>query len=894
MGYSFDPPAAESGAQQTGYSFEPPAGAKSKRQLKLTTPTEELKKETAKMSGTQKFLTGIGGGMTDFVTGLKQAGAVAGNKLGLVKPETVKRITDEGTADRQLMNTLQTGESWYGPAHVGEFIGQTAPLATLPGGMSGKLLKRAGTAALAGAGVGATQFVPEGGSRGVNTLMGAGIGAAVPAAIRGGQKVVEGIKNIKAKGLPFSDKSRQARAGQQLNTVMRPFNTRDAAVIQARQAETEALHNRLKPTTKTEEGGTVPVYFSKGQESNAYKPKLLENRLMTHDPEFATRVEYNDAEIRKAATKNLRDAVGEAKVFPTVQSASDTGANIVKTLKFAQEPVLAAEKGMWKEVPTYEMPAGSTEAAFKSAMAEPSMADDTVKKMYDVYRQYRAQGSMSVQKMQTLERKIGNAMKAGDAETASMLRPVKEAVAADFEKMGEAAVKGDVALHNGKIVYPSELRTELSRVEDQLTAAQTAPMSLKEQNAHLFKYLAGKGESVMQNTGVSDAMYAKSLADRLKYVEGKGQAGDWQPLAADTQAPNQATAGLEARRTALTDQLANLQPAEDVAAKYLAAKSYSHTEKFKRFFRGSVQDVLESGDQASGQNLRDELVPDRLFTQTGIRDTIRSLSAEIEGPGITKANREELGRYRAAETMMPHVVRLLRDQTMNANTGAMRIPDAAGFLQKYGPQLKTLGLNDAVDEIIRGQVPRAIEEEFKRRAVDKLGSPQVTAHQARALIKEFGPQVERLMGGAKGTQALEDWGKTMEVLGRNKQVNIAGGSDTQSKGKFVVAMAEKIATVLAVMTAHGWVWSASKGAAKGVIEEGVKHNTQGINALLENGLYNPPAAEALLKVFNAPKKQIPMLAEKYLRPLLVGMQAEGKIARQPNAPPEEATDDATP
>jgi hypothetical protein len=53
---------------------------------------------------------------------------------------------------------------------------------------------------------------------------------------------------------------------------------------------------------------------------------------------------------------------------------------------------------------------------------------------------------------------------------------------------------------------------------------------------------------------------------------------------------------------------------------------------------------------------------------------------------------------------------------------------------------------------------------------------------------------------------------------------------------------------------------------------------------------NPAAAKASMKVFNSPKGQIPMLAEKYLRPILMQMQVTGKLATQPR--PQEPTDNA--
>jgi hypothetical protein len=216
MPYSFEPPAD---TQPTGYSFEPPDAPSKTKKTKshIYTPAEVLKEETDKMSGPKKFLTGVGGGMTNLVHGIKQIGATAGNKLGIVSDKTLAGVNEAGTEDRKLMNTLKQGESFYGPGHVGEFVGESAPLMTLPGGVSGGLLKKATTGALAGGAVGGAQFVAPGESRLKNTLYGAGGGAAGVTALHAGGALVNKLVGIKAKGVPFTNKRAEYRAGEVLN-----------------------------------------------------------------------------------------------------------------------------------------------------------------------------------------------------------------------------------------------------------------------------------------------------------------------------------------------------------------------------------------------------------------------------------------------------------------------------------------------------------------------------------------------------------------------------------------------------------------------------------------------------------------------------------------------------
>lgn len=168
------------------------------------------------ISGPEQFLIGLGAGFTDFGKGVQQLGAVTGEKLGLVSPETVQRITAEGQESRDALKPLLTKDtsvqhgseqevmgiasqgdretaSRFTPAGIGNFVGKVLPYSTMPGGVAGGALKRAGTSAIAGGAMGLAEFVPEGGSRAVNTAVGATLGAGTSAALSGAGKVFNGF-----------------------------------------------------------------------------------------------------------------------------------------------------------------------------------------------------------------------------------------------------------------------------------------------------------------------------------------------------------------------------------------------------------------------------------------------------------------------------------------------------------------------------------------------------------------------------------------------------------------------------------------------------------------------------------------------------------------------------
>lgn len=794
-------------------------------------------------------------------------------------------------------------------------------------------------------------------------------GLAVNKLVKGGAAAV---KSMRTKGLPFSDKRNAYRAAEQFSAAQAPGTPVAAEANRLRQAETGDLANRLQPA----------VTPTPGQASGNYKSAALEQSMSAKDPAFAERLKYNDAELNKSAVNKLTSTLGKPADLPAVQPTSMTGEAQVKAINTAKAPVMSKEAEMWADVPAYPMPADGTEAAFKAAIATPSTAKGTIKSVYDIFKQT----PRTVEGLQTIEREINSAMKAGTDTDRHFLRGVKQAVQDDFEAMGDAAASGDVALHGDKIVYPSKLRSELAGVEEQIAAAQTAAPSLKEQNKHIYKYLNSKGEQMipMQGVNTSDGQWNAALTGRLERLQTAGKAADYAPvgeeqlwvhqlfgkdapyddaleaattgkwdrgwfnkdkpwngnpntpiitskttpndvsmnllekshrggLPADsfvyenaaalgegrglplsqlkgktaaearellkkapvvkTEPTNPVTAGLEARRTALTDQLANLKPAEDVAAKYSAAKRYSKEEKFDRFYRGAVKDVLQSGEQASGQRVPAEQVPAKFFTPTGSKDLIKAV-----------------GKEQAAEQSMPHAVEQLVSKTVDANTGVMNVPRAVAWMRQNAATLDNLGLTKSVEQVVKGQIPRAIEAELETKAVDVLGNPSATVLQAAKMIKKFGPSVEK-MYGPKGMQALQDWGQMMEVIGRNKYVSYAKGSTTVEKSAASADMAEKVSTLAAVATGHGWVFSATKNIAKSLMGPALNYSKAQVNMILQEALINPEAAAVLMKIAKAQPEQVASQSAKWLKPIILQLQVSGKLAadqpRQTDTPPTE-------
>lgn len=143
---------------------------------KMRTPAQPKYDPTEGMSGTDKFLAGVGKAMTD-------VGRGAGQLVGLIDR---KDVEESRRLDAPLMNT---GAGVAG--NIAGAVGMLAPTALIPG---------ANTLAGAGAIGAATGLLQPSTSTG-ETLTNVGIGGAVaPAAImigRGGKALYEGVKGVR-------------------------------------------------------------------------------------------------------------------------------------------------------------------------------------------------------------------------------------------------------------------------------------------------------------------------------------------------------------------------------------------------------------------------------------------------------------------------------------------------------------------------------------------------------------------------------------------------------------------------------------------------------------------------------------------------------------------------
>jgi hypothetical protein len=145
----------------------------------------------------QNAAIGVGAGMTNLGIGALQRVLEGGEKIrqltGMQSNQpNIDRLTQMVEENRSAMKPLAEKST---AANVGSFLGEVLPTIPVPGGVAGGALRRAGTSALAGGGVGFIQPTGKDDSVLQNTVMGAGAGGAMSGVLSGVGKVGNSIFN---------------------------------------------------------------------------------------------------------------------------------------------------------------------------------------------------------------------------------------------------------------------------------------------------------------------------------------------------------------------------------------------------------------------------------------------------------------------------------------------------------------------------------------------------------------------------------------------------------------------------------------------------------------------------------------------------------------------------
>ena len=233
--------------------------------------------------------------------GIKQAGLGAGESVGLVDEGSQAAYTQEIDARRaaqdQAMGAMPDSVHKRGQ-QVGQVLGEYGPYVAVPGGAASNIGARIATGGLAGGGIGFSTYVPEGGSRLQNTLLGTMIGSTLPATLAGFGAIKKSLipskadigkdiaKNLQKEGLL----EQTTKTLQSAKTFMTPGEASGSARVLAQEARLPLGGTRqAKLATKL------------GQRDEAYLQKVDDIAKDISPPGASTAASKMYEEVRQAA-----------------------------------------------------------------------------------------------------------------------------------------------------------------------------------------------------------------------------------------------------------------------------------------------------------------------------------------------------------------------------------------------------------------------------------------------------------------------------------------------------------------------------------------------------------------------------------------------------------------
>ena len=337
------------------------------------------------------------------------------------------------------------------------------------------------------------------------------------------------------------------------------------------------------------------------------------------------------------------------------------------------------------------------------------------------------------------------------------------------------------------------------------------------------------------------------------------------------------------------------------ADKYKVALG-KYTEFVSKYRKGTVGEVLEYGNKSSGYAVTSDSIPQRFFS-SGRMDAADDLIAAV--------GREDAGILVEDFAEQQFLTKALKNGEFSAEAGRAWVENNTVILKKYGlldkfrNMVKTGEISESAlaklnsynkevasrilgtdsDKIIgkiftgtgktesaktmsellnfkgikgNEQAIQGLQNSFKdfylnrieNAGINILGDPLRSAAKAQKILDDLGPAAEVLYKNTpKKLQALKDYQKLLEMLGRNKQVAFGSNSVDKLLGSNVdryKSIATNMAQAAAVMKGVGWFFSSIKNLASATIGLIGKVPQDKIDSLLVEAIYNPEIAATLM------------------------------------------------
>lgn len=679
----------------------------------------------------------------------------------------------------------------------------------------------------------------------------AGIYPGVNALSAVGQKITP---SLSGRGWPLTAKAAKSSAADVLEDRITPKSPEEAALFAQRQKQTNELQGRTGIETPT-------ISQSTGNNRIA----RLEQRLGKTHEDFADSIADQDARIQgkvNQSVKNIipgdsggekiqgfardkadrlqaregkttQDLEGKTAKYYAGDDSQTLGGKIVAKIQDKLAPVKAEEQAAWEKIPNYEIPSKNFDSTVKRTNSEPLPADVEAE-VKNITGDYQEKMPRTFKGLKAIRTSITNKIRDGVSTNAErVLNGLIKSIDVDFEEIGAAAKKGDIAVYNGKVVNPSayrsledtltkQLKESLPIAERQLIESQLRFVKDTISGSQPAEDLSAAYKTARQKTFDLSQQFRHGVTDDI-FDQGNQITGR---KIADEKIPARYSTASGA------DDLIRAIGKDDAAA---LMKDHFGAEMIKKVENAATRDI-------NPKSLTNWLQQNKtVLKKYGLFDDFSSVK---HYENIATGARQQLAEFQKST-----VAKLLDTEPQEAIGKALSGPNPSKSMEEL---IKFGGGNADYQAGLKSAFREYLMKKTKNTTENALESDNVSRAKAKALIGDkYAIAMEKLYTPDE-IQSIYDYAQTVRMLSKNKNVSTFGGSTTAD------TLSAKTKTVIGESLKDGAAATMGPMAkiVKGVLKGAGDLHEEAINRFLISALLDPQKASDLLKIAKGNRNKV--------------------------------------
>jgi hypothetical protein len=319
------------------------------------------------------------------------------------------------------------------------------------------------------------------------------------------------------------------------------------------------------------------------------------------------------------------DRVGNVNV--TIGGVGDDALNAVNTAKATDT---ATKNALYAKIPDYEIPLPNLDETVKRIRG--GVYDQATQKELDsitghIDRVLQNRQLTGMEKAQAIQRTLNQRFQGSTPGAVDEFASLKDAIAKDRATFDAKVDAGDVALFDGKLVYPGEVKQQQANIAKRIEQLRSTGQGKADLDA-IEQAVLSVNPAEAKVKGETPASYAERITKTYNRWLNDGKV---QPVAGNQLPENvvKEIDDLTAKSTQLDDMLANLKPADSVTGPAQEANKFYREVYAPKYKQGTVGQVLERGNESNRLNYTPEEIG-RKFLQspTQAQDLIRAVGQD--------------------------------------------------------------------------------------------------------------------------------------------------------------------------------------------------------------------------------------------------------------------------